>query len=443
MAIPQTLSYGGYNVTPDWKKIQQANDLIYFNPNKPEENFTYRVGSGQHSPPSALEEFLSNGFQISTDVGQVDYGYGSGSVKRGVVAPGAQNYSDVLARLPSVLNKDNFINGYNATENERLLDSITGQGAGVRPGSAGPDGIRNLPINPSIPTIPNNLSSIEAQYQKLLSPTVDETQASQDINNLISSRDLGIESIRNKLVPMRFIAGESDALARQAAVKLQPLQQRLALLQAQRQSALDASRFSLERSDRQSEIAREQARYQSEIAREDTRYQSEVAREDSRYKQEQTDQQRKEQLAFQSDLNQTNNIGAKFYKYPGSAQVYDSMTGQALSYDQYKAKGGLGQPGMDVWPDIQEIGAGGEEKHSAIYQEWLDYANEERKRGRQPLDFNAYQTMDANRKKANISVSLPSLAKEFEYAASKGFSGDLFAYINAKAKAGQVADDDY
>lgn len=49
-----------------------------------------------------------------------------------------------------------------------------------------------------------------------------------------------------------------------------------------------------------------------------------------------------------------NNITARFYKYPGNNTVYDSRTGQPLSFEQYKALGGAGVSGA-AFPDVQTI----------------------------------------------------------------------------------------
>lgn len=49
-----------------------------------------------------------------------------------------------------------------------------------------------------------------------------------------------------------------------------------------------------------------------------------------------------------------NNITGRFYKYPGSNTVYDTRTGEALTYEQYIARGGTGKPGA-AFPDVQTI----------------------------------------------------------------------------------------
>src|SRR5215216_2962363 len=120
------VQYGGYDVTPDWKKVmwQDANKQAtqtYFNPNNLTQNFSYQGTA----PPSALEEYLSNGFEITPQ------GYQSG-----VKETGSPQYASQLSQLftntngayaPTSLFNNNYINNYDQGANEKLLDSITGQ----------------------------------------------------------------------------------------------------------------------------------------------------------------------------------------------------------------------------------------------------------------------------------------------------------------------------
>ena len=45
-----------------------------------------------------------------------------------------------------------------------------------------------------------------------------------------------------------------------------------------------------------------------------------------------------------------------FYKYPGSDTVFDASTNKALTYEKYKAAGGVGEPGKGAFPDVKEVG---------------------------------------------------------------------------------------
>ena len=113
----------------------------------------------------------------------------------------------------------------------------------------------------NMPTMPD-LSSLENAYRQNLTPTAEETSAEQRLAALFGSRDLGIAGIENEAIAMPLIMGQTAALEKQANIKGQTLQNQLAILQAKRQSALEASKFSLERGDKQA--ATQRANYESE-----------------------------------------------------------------------------------------------------------------------------------------------------------------------------------
>lgn len=53
-------------------------------------------------------------------------------------------------------------------------------------------------------------------------------------------------------------------------------------------------------------------------------------------------------------FRQTFNVTSRFYKFPGSATVYDAETLEPLTYEEYKKRGGIGSPGQE-YTDTQEI----------------------------------------------------------------------------------------
>jgi hypothetical protein len=236
-----------------------------------------------------------------------------------------------------------------ATPNQAisLAPAPTPQAAPAQPGampSLAAPGASGAPVpaTPASPTAPTatpvmpDISGLENQYQQNMLPTADETQAQTDLSNLIASRDMGINNIRSQPIPMDIIRGFSQNILENANTQAQTLQQRLANLQAKRQASLEASKFSLQRADQQVAQTKEAARYQSELA------------------QKQTDTQQKNQFDYANDVRQTAKIDLPFYKNPGSDQVYDSRTGEAVDYTEYKKRGGVGVPGA-AFPDVQEI----------------------------------------------------------------------------------------
>lgn len=73
-------------------------------------------------------------------------------------------------------------------------------------------------------------------------PTDEEDKTEQTLQDLLTSRDLGIESRSGRGVPMPFVAGQQAAIERRASIQATPLSARLSQLQAKRASALDAAK---------------------------------------------------------------------------------------------------------------------------------------------------------------------------------------------------------
>ena len=135
MATPNTIQFGGYDVTKDWKKVQEGDNQIYFNPNDVSQNFTYQGTL----PPSALEEFLGTGFSLNSLSSGEGAGYGQGLYTKGVAQPGAVNYTSQINELMGgKWNKTNLINNYDQSANEKLLDNITGQNLAGSVGQSSP-----------------------------------------------------------------------------------------------------------------------------------------------------------------------------------------------------------------------------------------------------------------------------------------------------------------
>lgn len=109
---------------------------------------------------------------------------------------------------------------------------------------------------PAVPTAAGP-SALEKQYQGLITPAQGEVDTQSMINNLLASKQMGLNSIADQAIPMNFITGQQSSVERRAQGQLIPLQQKMALLQAQRQSALEATKFALDREDKAKEISGE------------------------------------------------------------------------------------------------------------------------------------------------------------------------------------------
>lgn len=104
------------------------------------------------------------------------------------------------------------------------------------------------------PAVPNQL---EEEYKKNLVPSADEVATQNQLNNIIAGKELGLTSVAEQPIAMSFITGQQSAIERRAAIQTIPLAQKLALEQAKRVAALDASKFALERQDIRDKTARE------------------------------------------------------------------------------------------------------------------------------------------------------------------------------------------
>ena len=57
-----------------------------------------------------------------------------------------------------------------------------------------------------------------------------------------------------------------------------------------------------------------------------------------------------------AEFRQANNIMSRFYKLPGTDLVFDSQTLEALPFEEYKKRGGVGELGQDsAFADVQEV----------------------------------------------------------------------------------------
>lgn len=90
----------------------------------------------------------------------------------------------------------------------------------------------------------------EKGVSDLMTPTADETGAQSQLDNLESSLSMGKVVTDNQPIPMEFITGQKKNIEDRTLALEQPLQQKLALLQAKRTAALGASQFTLTQMDK-------------------------------------------------------------------------------------------------------------------------------------------------------------------------------------------------
>ena len=125
-------------------------------------------------------------------------------------------------------------------------------------------GVSDAPVPPPAPTAPaapavptpspyapyeTAISEAEKAYMTAGQMTPEERAAQEELDNLSSSFRKGYQGIEDQTIPLEFITGQQSSLEKRALNLAEPLESKLARLQAQRMSALETSKFALERAD--------------------------------------------------------------------------------------------------------------------------------------------------------------------------------------------------
>jgi len=124
------------------------------------------------------------------------------------------------------------------------------------------------PVVPSATQDAQNAA--EKAYQESIKISPDELSTQEDIDRLIESTKEGYRKTSNQPVAMDFITGQLKAIEQRATGLAEPLEAKLARLQAARTSATEASKFALERADKDVETettAAQTAKTEAESAR--------------------------------------------------------------------------------------------------------------------------------------------------------------------------------
>jgi len=105
---------------------------------------------------------------------------------------------------------------------------------------------------PPAPEIsPEDQAVIDAKkaYEAAIPVTAEELKAKEDLDNLNQSYKTAYQNTGGQVIPLDFITGQQKSLEERKLGLEEPLAARLARMQAQRQSTLEASKFALERAD--------------------------------------------------------------------------------------------------------------------------------------------------------------------------------------------------
>ncbi len=121
-----------------------------------------------------------------------------------------------------------------------------------------PQGATSAPTVPSItPEAQKAVDSANLAYQESLKITPEELATQEDIDKLTESAKKAYENAQGQAIPMEFITGQLAAIERRATGLAEPLEKKLARLQASRTSSLEASKFALDRADKKLTAERE------------------------------------------------------------------------------------------------------------------------------------------------------------------------------------------
>jgi hypothetical protein len=113
-----------------------------------------------------------------------------------------------------------------------------------------------VPVVPSLPTPEGPSAAEQAQtqalsdYQKNIAMSQDELNTQADLDRLNESTRKAFTGIGDQTMPLEFITGQQRSVEQRALDLAEPLNAKMARLQAQRQAALDASKFALDRADK-------------------------------------------------------------------------------------------------------------------------------------------------------------------------------------------------
>jgi len=96
-----------------------------------------------------------------------------------------------------------------------------------------------------IKNLKTNIGGLEQRFLGTLRPTAEETGAEQQLSNLMTSQELGLRKAADQPIAQPFVTGQQAAITERTAIQTRPLQERLALLQKQRQTSADVLRTQL------------------------------------------------------------------------------------------------------------------------------------------------------------------------------------------------------
>jgi hypothetical protein len=136
-----------------------------------------------------------------------------------------------------------------------VTPNLTQNGAGTPPvAPTNPSGDSSTPPAPVMsPDTQKAVGVAEKTYQDSLAVSAEELSTQEDLDKLIESTKSAYNGIKDKPIPLEFITGQLASVERRALGLAEPLERKLARMQSARTSAIEASKFSLDRADKKVE----------------------------------------------------------------------------------------------------------------------------------------------------------------------------------------------
>jgi hypothetical protein len=204
-------------------------------------------------------------------------------------------------------------------------------------------------VAPVPPEVQNAVTAAESAYRASLALSPEELSTQEDLDRLVEATKKGYEQIKGQTIAMPFITGQLKSVEERAINLAEPLERKLARMQAARQSSMEASKFALERSDKKAESAQssyEKAKTEAESSRRYGIEQTQKERDFSE-KQREFDLQQKAQAArdAQTKANSDREYSLSVQKFNEDKRQFglDYANDQRkIAVDEMKAKADAG-----------------------------------------------------------------------------------------------------
>lgn len=199
-----------------------------------------------------------------------------------------------------------------------------------------------------------SLTAARQAYLDSLNPSAAVSGAKKAYSDFTNSVESGLNRISDKAIPMTFITGQQASLRRNSEATARRLQGDVGLAEEEAQNYQNRAKVGLDFASTDFTSGQNKAQAALGFANEGAGTVQNKAQANLGFANEDAALARSDKEAATAKAN-TLADGFPFYKYPGSAQVFDSKTNQPVDYNQYKAAGGIGVQGQGAFGDVKEV----------------------------------------------------------------------------------------